>query len=390
MIGVGIVGVGQTLYRRRQPELSTEDLLYQAVSAALDDAAIEMRDVDAVIVGVAPDALGGVNAIEKLAISAMGGVGKPFIRINTGGTTGSAAVLAARSMIRAGRAGTVLTVALDRMGQARTAQAVFNTIFDPIHEKDFVLTTVTMAALRASMMMSKYGYTAEHWAQIAERNFRNAARNPFAQIRTPYTKEQIMASPLLAWPIHLYEACPMSEGACAMVLTSAEKVDGRSVAWIQGAASTSDVYAMGDRTRRKEGDLIDLLTLRKSAQTAYQQAGISNPLEEIRVFELYAPFSPAEAMTYAPLGLCDGPDGPVLIDKLEQDPELPRINPSGGPQAANPVGATAMIRIAECALQVRGVAGDHQIDNVERALATGQGGATQFTTVFVLGQELLQ
>jgi acetyl-CoA C-acetyltransferase len=63
------------------------------------------------------------------------------------------------------------------------------------------------------------------------------------------------------------------------------------------------------------------------------------------------------------------------------------FNPSGGPQAANPVSATAMVRIAECALQVRGLAGDRQVADVRRAVATGQGGATQFSTVCVLGTQ---
>jgi acetyl-CoA C-acetyltransferase len=74
-----------------------------------------------------------------------------------------------------------------------------------------------------------------------------------------------------------------------------------------------------------------------------------------------------------------------------QDAELSLrvFNPSGGPQGANPVSATAMVRIAEAALQIRGMAGKRQVDGVERAVATGQGGATQFSTVCVLGAKPL-
>jgi acetyl-CoA C-acetyltransferase len=272
------------------------------------------------------------------------------------------------------------------MGQATTSQQVFNTIFDPVYEKDFPLTTITMAALRASMLMRLYGYTHHHWAEIASRNYQNALRNPLAHLHLDLTPEDVLRSPLLAWPIHRYEACPMSEGACALVLVSKELVGTRKAVWIQGCASTSDSYAMGDRIHRPGATLVDLLSLRLSAEKAYKEAGVTDPRKEIRVAELYSAFSSAEAMAYPALGFCESLDGPRFVEMQQTDRSLPVFNPSGGPQGANPVSATAMVRIAECALQVRGTAGDRQVDGVERAVATGQGGATQFSTVCVLGK----
>ena len=177
----------------------------------------------------------------------------------------------------------------------------------------------------------------------------------------------------------------MSEGACAMVLVNKDMVGNRKAAWIQAAASTSDSYAMGDRIHRPEATLVDLLSLRLSAQRAYKEAGIVNPRKQIRAVELYSAFSSAEAMAYPALGFCEAADGPRFVEEQLCDKSLPVFNPSGGPQGANPVSATAMVRIAECALQVRQMAGDRQVDGVERAVATGQGGATQFSTVCVLG-----
>ena len=91
-------------------------------------------------------------------------------------------------------------------------------------------------------------------------------------------------------------------------------------------------------------------------------------------------------MAYAPLGFCAAEDGPALIETGfgHRDGSGPVINPSGGPQAANPVGATALVRLAECALQVMGDAGDHQVPGAATAVATGQGGSTQFSTCTVL------
>ena len=380
---VAIIGVGQTPYRRTHADKSSRELIWAAAKEALDDAGMSMNDIDVVVAGVAPDALAGEASVDR---SGMMGRGLPFMRVNTGGVTGSSTVFAGASYIRAQRAKAVLVFALERMGQATTSQQVFNTIFDPIYEKDFPLTTITMAALRASMLMRLYGYTHRHWAEIAARNYRHAARNPLAHIRREVTPDEVLQSPLLAWPIHRMEACPMSEGACAMVLVDAEHAAGRRPVWIQGYASTSDSYAMGDRIHRPEATLVDLLTLRLSAQKAYKEAGVTDPLRQIRVVELYSAFSSAEAMAYPALGFCTSPEGPAFVEQQLVDSTLPVFNPSGGPQGANPVSATAMVRIAECALQVRGTAGERQVDGVERAVATGQGGATQFSTVCVLGR----
>lgn len=382
MSRVAIIGVGQTSYRRSHPDKSSRELIWGAAKEALDDAGLGIDAIDAIVAGVAPDALCGEVSVER---GGMMGVGKPFVRVNTGGVTGASAVFAGNSYIKAGRARAVLVFALERMGQATSSQQVFNTIFDPVYEKDFPLTTITMAALRASMLMRLYGYTHRHWAEIAARNAQNARRNPLAHLHNDITPEDVMASPLLAWPIHRYEACPMSEGACAMVLVDGSLVGNRKAAWIQGVASTSDSYAMGDRVRRKGGTLVDLLSLKLSAQRAYAQAGISNPRKEIRVAELYSAFSSAEAMAYPALGFCESVDGPRFVEAQATDKSLPTFNPSGGPQGANPVSATAMVRIAECALQVRQLAGERQVDGVDRAVATGQGGATQFSTVCVIG-----
>lgn len=381
---VGIIGVGQTKYARQHPQMNSAELVWHAVYDALRDADVEIDDVDAVVAGVAPDALSGESDVEKTAIIAPG---KPFFRVNTGGTTGASAVFGGISYVSSGRAKIAVVYALERMGQATTSQQVFNTIFDPIYEKDFPLTTISMAALRAAMSMRLYGYTAEHWALIAERNHRHSLKNPLAHLQLKASVDDILKSPMLAWPIHRLEACPMSEGACALVLSDESVARGRDVAWVQGFASTSDSYAMGDRMHRPQGTLVDLLTLRQSARSAYRDAGIREPGKELQVIELYSPFSSAEAMTYPALGLCEPEAGPSYVSNRTLDTAFPVFNPSGGPQAANPVSATAMVRIAECALQVRGAAAERQIDGVERALATGQGGATQFSTVCVLGTQ---
>ena len=383
MTELAIIGVGQTPYRRLH-QGSNSELVGQAVQEALDQAGVSGKDVDIVIAGFAPDGLAGENCPDKRFIGAAGAVGKWSMRINTGGTTGIAAAYAGMDLLEAGRGDIAVILGVERMAQARSVPAVFNSIFDPIYERDTGLSTLSMCALRATRMMALWGYDRQTWSLVAERNFAHAARNPLAHIRRPYTSQEVMDSRMLTWPIAQLDACPVSEGVCAVVLARATSVGDQPRALVAGRASTSDTYNMGDRFNRPVGDLVEMITLKRSAQRAFAQAGISSGAQA-DVLEIHAPFNSAETMAYAPLGLCAAPEGPELVrsgfggwytDTV--------INPSGGPQAANPVGATALIRLAECARQVMGTADEHQVGGTRLAVATGQGGANQFSTCTVL------
>ncbi|MGE3301720.1 MAG: thiolase family protein [Hyphomonadaceae bacterium] len=379
-----IIGVGQTAYRRRHADKNAAELAREAMRLALDDAGLGLDAIGLVVGGVAPDTLAGLDHMDKASLARPG---IPYMRVHTGGATGSSALLAALSWVAAGRCEAALVVAIERMGQAETAQKIFNTIFDPIYEKDLALSTIVMAALRASMLMRRYGYRPEQWAGVAARNSEAAGRNPFAPEARVFTTEQVLASKMLCWPIRAYEVCPISEGACAVVVTAERLARGRNAAWVQGAHGQTDSYNMGDRVNRPEGALVDLLTLQRSARAAYAQAGISDPASEIDVAEVQAPFPSAESMHYTGLGLCTPEGGPAFVDRLLADRVHVAINPSGGPQAANPVSATALVRVAEAAQQVRGRAGPVQVDGVRRAIATGQGGASQFSTAILFGRD---
>jgi acetyl-CoA C-acetyltransferase len=377
-----IIGVGQTVYRRRHADKSSAELVREAVTAALADAGIGIDAIGLVASGVAPDALAGLADIDKSAVARPG---IPYFRVNTGGASGSSAFLAAMTWIAAGRCDAALVVAVERMGHASTAQAVFNSIFDPIYEKDISLSTISMVAMRATMLMQEHGYTLDHWAGLAARNAQASLLNDTVERPRAFTAAEVLASPVLAWPIHALEACPMSEGACAVVLVAEHLSAGRKAAWVRGTGALSDSYAMGDRIQRAEGSLVDLATLVRSGRKAFAQAGITDPARQVDCVEIQAPFASSEVMAYTGLGLVGDLSGPAFADAQIDGRSRIMVNPSGGPQVVNPVSATALIRIAECAIQVRGTAGRRQRDGIRTAVATGQGGATQFSTCVVLG-----
>ena len=116
-------------------------------------------------------------------------------------------------------------------------------------------------------------------------------------------------------------------------------------------------------------------TIEAASREAYQLAGIKDPMKELDVAEIYEPSSFAELMWTEYLGFCGPGEGGRLIESGDTglDGSLP-VNPSGGVLSTNPIGATAMIRVAEAAIQIMGKGGDRQVPNAKVALAMGFGG----------------
>src|SRR5439155_11231788 len=241
---------------------------------------------------------------DKWIIGAVGASGKPTYRVHTGGTAGAAAALAAVDLVASGQVDLVAVVALQRIGQSPNAQQILNTIWDPIYERDFALNTIVLASLRSARAMQVHGITEEHWAAVSVRNHANGALNPRAHIRKNVTVEDVMASPMLTWPIKTLDACPRSEAACAIIVASedvAKKMTPTPV-WVQGYGSASDTYYIGDRLGTlPDSEFLDAAALRKAGATAYAMAGVTDPVRELDLVELYAPFTSSETQAWEAL-----------------------------------------------------------------------------------------
>jgi acetyl-CoA C-acetyltransferase len=121
------------------------------------------------------------------------------------------------------------------------------------------------------------------------------------------------------------------------------------------------------------------------ARDVFSQAGITNPVKDIDVAELYVPFSWYEPMLLEGHEIAEPGQGWVMVDNgdTELTGRFP-VNPSGGVLSSNPIGASGMLRFIEAANQVRGEAGDHQVDGARTALAQAYGGAAQYFAMCVL------
>lgn len=392
MRDVAILGVGQTRYQHRYPDTPQPDLVRRAAQAALADAHVGVDDLDAVVYSMAPDALIGVLHAERWVADAAGAADRSVLRVNTGGSTGLSSVQAAYDHIASGLCDVVLVVGADRVGESGDAQTILNRIWDPMYERQMPLNTITMLAMQGVRFFDKYGASQRDMARISVKNHFNGTRNPVSHIQKEVTVEQVEASPLIAYPIRLFDSCPQSSGGAAMVLACREVAErhGDVLGWITGMGFSAETYWMGDRMGPKAvSDHAESPELASAARTAYRAAGIT--ADDIDVAELYAPFTNVELHAIPDVGLC-APE--TVMERLwdgyfDLDGEKP-VTPSGGVQCANPIAVTAMVRVIEAALQVAGRAGEHQVAGARHALATGIGGDHQFFGAVVVSDEAVR
>lgn len=377
-----VVGIGQTRLARRL-HMSIAELTRAAALRALADAHMTWDDIDAVVLGKTPDVFDGHLFPEYFLADALGAVGKPIIRIHTAGSVGGHTAIQAAHLVNAGVFDKVLTVAYAKESEGDINWAVGG------GGLPFYSTLVAgpggYFAPHIRAYMRRTGAPDHIGIKIAYKDRRNAAKNPYAHNPDPdITYEAIESSPMLWDPIRYFETCPSSDGACAMVITDESNAHrgAHPPAWIRGTACRSEPSTAPRR------DTVDPIGGREAAKEAYAKAGVSDPIAEIDCAELYVPFSWYEAMWVENMGLADIGGGWRNADTgaNEIDGAMP-INMSGGLMSGNATGATGMIRLAEAAMQVRGQAGDHQVDGARLALGHAMGGASSYFAVWVVGSE---
>lgn len=367
-----IVATGQTDFVGRRLDVSMPEMIREAVDRCLASKGVNLAEVDAVVVGNM-ELFEGVNHPEMLWIDAIGATGLPLYKINTGGTVGASVAIMCYYLVSSGMYDRVLGIGYEKQSEGESQSAI-TTVGDPVWERSVMAGAIGNFAVMASTYVDESGVTPEQAAKVAVKARTNACLNPHAHLKMPdITVEQVVNSRVLALPLRQLDMCPTSDGACAVLVTAED--DARRLtprpAWIAATATAHEQQFMGDSPRR----LADMRTLQTIAASVYKQAGISDPVRELDVAEIYEPATYAELAMYENLGFCAKGQGGILMDKgvTLLGGELP-VNPSGGVLSTNAVGATALVRVAEAAMQVMGEAGEHQVPAVETALATGYGG----------------
>jgi acetyl-CoA C-acetyltransferase len=383
MRNVAIVGTGQTQHARRRLDVSQAGLAREASRAALADAGMTMDDIDSVVVCSGPALFGAVNQPEKWLVDALGARLKPVVRVTSGGGTGLAGALAAVNQVKGGFVDKVLVVAYDKLSEG-ALQYQISTLYDPFWGREFAVGIMGFAAAYWRARMDTLGHTEEAAALVSVKNHKNAMRNPYAHVRKEVTVDDVMSSRPLAWPIKLLDVPPISDGACAVVLAAEDVVDDitDTPAWIRGMA----YYCEADNAPNRL--MTQSVPLQLAAQRVYEAAGVTNPRRQFDVAEVQEPYTCFELSYYEALGLCAPGGAAELIESgaTDMDGDIP-VNPSGGCMGANPIGATALIRLAEAALQITGKAGEHQVADARTALVQAGGGWANLRGVAVVAAD---
>ncbi|MBB4852672.1 acetyl-CoA C-acetyltransferase [Mycobacteroides chelonae] len=380
-----VIGTGQTKYVAKRHDVSMNGLVREAIDRAMTDAGVGWDDIDAVVVGKAPDFFEGVMMPELFMADAIGATGKPMIRVHTAGSVGGSTGVVAASLVQSGKYRRVLALAWEKQSESNAMWALSIPV-------PFSVPVGAGAGgyfaphVRAYIERSKAPL--DTGAIVAVKDRLNAAKNPLAHLHQPdITVEKVMASPMLWDPIRFDETCPSSDGACAIVVGDEETADarvsgGHTVAWVHATALRTEPldYTGRDRVNPQAG--------RDAAAALWKDAGITSPIDEIDAAEIYVPFSWFEPMWLENLGFAAEGEGWKLTQAGETaiGGKIP-VNASGGVLSSNPIGASGLIRFAEAAIQVMGKGGDHQVPGAKKALGHAYGGGSQYYSMWVVGAD---
>ncbi|GAA3033259.1 thiolase domain-containing protein [Gordonia defluvii] len=380
-----VLGTGQTKYVAKRHDVTMAGMCREAIDRALTDANVTIDEIDAIVVGKAPDLFEGAMIPEFAMAEALGAVGKPLLRVHTAGSVGGSTANLAASLVFAGIHQRVLAVAWEKQSESNAMWAL--SIPVPF-TKPVGAGAGGFFAPHVRSYIRRSGAPPHVGAIVAAKDRRNGATNPLAHLHQPdVTVEKIMESQMLWDPIRFDETCPSSDGACAVVIGAEEVADsavaaGNPVAWIHATAMRTEPLNYAHR------NVVSPQAGRDASAALWKAAGITNPLEEIDAAEIYVPFSWFEPMWLENLGFMPQNEGWKLTEAGETEigGKLP-VNASGGVLSSNPIGASGMIRFAEAAIQVMGKAGDHQVPNARKALGHAYGGGSQYFSMWLVGAD---
>lgn len=354
----------------------------RAAKAALDDAGIAMRDVDGLLVA----GLWGVPGPGQLPTVTLGeylGIRPRFAdSTNIGGSAFEAHVAHAAMAIERGYCDVALIVygSTQRSERSRTLGGRPPTLTMQFENVWGIPQPVGGYAMAARRHMHEHGTTQENLAEIAVATRKWASLNPHATRREPLSIDDVMASMPISDPLKLLDCCLVTDGAGAVVMTSADnaKAHGARATHVRGFGEAHTHWSIGAMP-----DLARLTAAEMSGKTAFDMAGISH--DAIDLVECYDSFTITVLMTLEALGFCKRGEGGAFVSDQRTAPggEFPMNTNGGGLSYCHP-GMYGIFLLIEAVRQMRGEAGDRQVKGVETALVHGTGGTLSSGATVIL------
>jgi len=372
--------------------MSVREVAHRLIREAIQDAGITKDDVDGLI--VTPPGMGGLPSfmfVNSLA-EYLGMSTKSLAMLESGGATATIAIKYAINEIVLGRLKFCVVFALDRRGTDRMSTEFKHFVRDsvtrlvnlygPYDGPYGVGAPIPLYAMSVQRYMHEYGVTAEAIADVPVVLRDNASRNPDALYRDPISRDEVLASPMLSPPIHLLECSPFCFGAAAVVLASPEaaRETGRAPVWITGIGEAHHP----SHFIPQRASITTFESVVRAGMACFEDAGRSPA--DVDVAEVYGVFAATELMLYEDLGFFDkGKAADAVRDgETRLDGKIP-MNPSGGRLSlGHPPGATPMYEFVEIVRQLRGEAGERQVESPGVGLIQAEHGMLNGAVVMLL------
>ncbi|QIW22901.1 thiolase domain-containing protein [Sulfolobus sp. S-194] len=354
MVDVAIVGTGHSKFGNRT-DVNLQELAWEAVKQALEESNLDQKDIDMFVVGNA----GGWSS-ESLSAIVIGEycnlAPKGTMRVEAACATGSAALRIAYQAIKAGDAKIAMVIGAEQMHQSPNLVAVemMGRAGNYFWEfENFGLTFPGYYALYATRRMAKFGMKEEDLGEIAIKNHYYGSFNPYAMFQKQIKMDEYMKSRVVAYPLKVYDACPITDGAAAVILASEEvaKKITDSPVWV-----ASQGFKSGTANLSKRDDFISIDAARLATEEAYKKAKIDfeNSWRYFDVAEVHDCFTIAEIMAYEDLGFAKRGEGHLLAREEQTyiGGKIP-VNVDGGLKAkGHPIGATGVSMAVSIARQL--------------------------------------
>ncbi len=375
---VAIVGAGMTRFGELWGS-SLRDMFVEAATEALHGAGADR--LDSIYVGcMSGGQFVGQEHLGPLMADHLGMSGVAATHVESACASGGVALRQAFMDVALGTSDLCLAAGVEKMNDGADVTNVLATAADQELEVYYGVTFPGLYAMIARAHMHRYGTTEEDLSWVSVKNHRHGSKNPKAQFPSEFTLEQVMSSSLVAEPLRLLHCSPVSDGAAAVLLCPldmAKQYTDRPVKIVASGLAT------GTLTLADREDPAFLDSVQKSAERAYKMAGLGP--QDIDLAEVHDCFSIAEICCIEALGFVEkGKGGSAAKDGLTAiGGDIP-VNTSGGLKSkGHPVGATGIAQAIEIFQQLRGEAGDRQVENARIGLAQNMGGSGASSVVHI-------
>ncbi|MBI5947283.1 MAG: thiolase family protein [Chloroflexi bacterium] len=370
---VAVVGVGMVAFGRH-PERTLGELGADAVTEALGDASLGWKDARSMFCGVVG---GGMTPGTRVG-NELGLTGLPIVNIDNASASGSSAFRAAYMDIASGRVDVSIAAGIGKSGRSLgdlRPPASHGTAEYRANLAGWAQGAMPPAgvfALRSRRRMHDFGCTIEQLAMVAVKNRRHASFNPYAQLRKPLTVEEVLAARMIADPLTVPHCCPVGDGAAAAVLMSEDRA--RALGY--GPLVTIEASVFRTPTLAGDTESQDADTTRLTCMEAYAEAGMGP--KEIDLVQVHDAFTVEEIEYCESMGFCEVGEGERMVERGEMTigGKIPFSTDGGLLSRGHPLGPTGLAQVWETVLQLRGQAGNRQVEGARAGLAhmVGVGG----------------